>query len=267
MQKISKPQVVKLRKYMKTAFKGDCKVWLQFWNQFVVEVESTNISEISKFNYLLELVEGEPKEHILGLPHRPEGYREAKKILEMTFGKIKVHKALIRDLEGLPNITSSHKIKEIHEFYTKLSRTVRTLATMKKLEGAQSYVYSIMDKLGSIREAMAQKDDDWEKWGLEELVENLSKYTDRYPLPLVESSMPPPSPTVPGNRDNRQKKPDKNFMAGGNIRQPQSPPPCVKCGLNSHRSSNRTKVLDIASRREYLARNKLCYNWASGFQM
>ena len=82
---------------------------------------------------------------------------------------------------------------------------------MKKLEGAQSYVYSIMDKLGSIREAMAQKDDDWEKWGLEELVENLSKYTDRYPLPLVESSMPPPSPTVPGNRDNRQKKPDKNY--------------------------------------------------------
>lgn len=110
---------------MKTAFKGDCKVWLQFWNQFVVEVESTNISEISKFNYLLELVEGEPKEHILGLPHTPEGYHEAKKILEMTFGKdIKVYKALIRDLESLPNITSSHKIKEIHNFYTKLSKTV-----------------------------------------------------------------------------------------------------------------------------------------------
>ena len=47
----------------------------------------------------------------------------------------------------------------------------------------------------------------------------------------------------------------------------QSPPPCVYCGLNSHRSSDCTKVLDIASRREYLARNKLCYNWASGFQM
>ena len=57
----------------------------------------------------------------------------------MTFGKdIKVHKALIRDLESLPNINSSHKIKEIHEFYTKLSKRVRTLAIMKKLEGAQS---------------------------------------------------------------------------------------------------------------------------------
>ena len=32
--------------------------------------------------------------------------------------------------------------------------------------------------LGAIREAMAQKDDDWKKWGLEELVENLRKYTD-----------------------------------------------------------------------------------------
>ena len=77
--------------------------------------------------------------------------------------------------------------------------TVRTLATMKKLEGAQSYVYSIMNKLGPIREAMAQKDDDWKKWGLEELVENLRKYTNRNPLPLVESSLPPTSPTVPGN--------------------------------------------------------------------
>ena len=65
-----------------------------------------------------------------------------------------------------------------------------------------------------------------------------------------------------GNRDNRQKKPYKNFMAGGNIRQRQSRPPCVYCGLNSHRSSDCTKVLDITSRREYLARNKLSYNCA-----
>ena len=30
---------------------------------------------------------------------------------------------------------------------------------MKELEGSQSYVYSIMDKLGPVRDAMAQKDD------------------------------------------------------------------------------------------------------------
>ena len=143
-QKISKPQAVKLQKYMITPFKGDCKDWLRFWNQLVVKEDSKNISEISKFNYLLELVEEEPKEHILGLPHKPEGYHEAKKILKMTFGKdIKVHKALIRDSESLTNITSSHKIKEIHEFYTKLSKTVWTLATMKKVEGGQIDLFRV----------------------------------------------------------------------------------------------------------------------------
>ena len=68
--------------------------WLRFWNPFVVEMDSSKICEMSKFNYLLELVEGEPKDPILGLPHIPEGYNEANKILELTFGKkIKVHKA------------------------------------------------------------------------------------------------------------------------------------------------------------------------------
>ena len=84
---MSKPQAVKLQKYSITPFKGDYKDWLRFWNQFVVEVDNSKISEISKFNYLLELVEGKPKSHILGLPHTVEGYEEAKKILELTYGK------------------------------------------------------------------------------------------------------------------------------------------------------------------------------------
>ena len=188
---MSSPLAVNLQKYTITPFKGDCKDWVRFWNQFVVEVDSSKISEISKFNYLLELVHGEPKNCILGLPHTAEGYLEAKKILEMTFGKdIKVHKALIKDLESLPNITSVSRIKDIHDFHSQLSRTVITLATMKKLQGAQSYVYNIMDKLGPVREAMAQKDDNWEEWGLEELVENLRKYTDRKSLPDTHTLLP-----------------------------------------------------------------------------
>ena len=149
---MSKPQAVKLQKYTITLFKRDCKDWVRFWNQFVVKVDSSKISEISKFNYLLELVQGEPKNCILGLPHTAEGYLEANKILEMTSGKdIKVHNALIKDLEFLPNITSVSRSKDIHDFHSQLSRTVRTLVTIKKLRGAQSYVYNIMDKLGPVR--------------------------------------------------------------------------------------------------------------------
>ena len=32
-----------------------------------------------------------------------------------------------------------------------------------------------MDKLGPVREALAQKDDEWEEWGFEMLEENLRK--------------------------------------------------------------------------------------------
>ena len=93
----------------------------------------------------------------------------------------------MKDLETLANITSLTKVKEIHELYNQLSRTVRAINTMKKSHSAKSYVYSIMDKSGSVIEALVQKDDDWEEWGLEDFIESLRKYTVRYPLPETSS--------------------------------------------------------------------------------
>ena len=87
-------------------------------------------------------------------------------------------------MDTIPNITSLTKVKEI---YNQLSRTVRAISTMKKLQSAQSHVYSLMDKLGPVTEALVQKYADWEEWGLEELVESLRKYTDRNPLPETPS--------------------------------------------------------------------------------
>ena len=52
------------------------------------------------------MVEGEPKERILGFRHIPEVYNKENKILEMNFGRdIRVHKTLM-NLEALPKITS-----------------------------------------------------------------------------------------------------------------------------------------------------------------
>ena len=59
---------------------------------------------------------------------------------------------------------------------------------MKKLQTAQSHVYTVMDKLGPVKEALVSKDDDWEEWDLEQLVENLRKYVDRHPV-TAESSL------------------------------------------------------------------------------
>ena len=88
-----------------------------------------------------------------------DGYREAKRILEQTHGKdTLLHKALIKELKELPTITSIHKLNIVHEFYNKLARVVRTPIAMKKLVTAQSTVYTLMDKLGPVREILVQKD-------------------------------------------------------------------------------------------------------------
>ena len=109
-------------------FQGDYVGWLRFWNQFTVEVDNSGFAEISKFNYLMELVQDGPRDDILGLPHTEEGYKEAKRILNEKYRKdIKVHKALIKEMEILKPINSIHQLKSIHEFYNKLSRVVWTL--------------------------------------------------------------------------------------------------------------------------------------------
>ena len=254
-------QSVKLQKYTITHFTGDYKDWLRFWNQFTVEVDGSSIAEISKFNYLLELVKGKPREDILGLPHTEEGYQEAKRILVETYGKdIKVHKALIKELEELPAITNIHKLHSVHEFYNKLARVVRTLITMKRLATAQSMIYTLMDKLGPVREVIVQKDDDWEEWGLEQLVENLRKYVERNPLKTSDDDGK--RDYAPGHYTGRK---DKEKLLLGNSEEPKPMKlnrrlTCVYCNSDLHFSQNCTRVLDLAARRATLQRNKRCYN-------
>ena len=56
---LAKQQAVKLQRYTMTPFEGNYKDCLCIWNQFSVKVDGSSIVEISKFNYLLELVKGE----------------------------------------------------------------------------------------------------------------------------------------------------------------------------------------------------------------
>ena len=180
---LAKPQAVKLQRYTITPFEGDCKDWLRFWSKFSVVVNGSSTAEISKFNFLLELVKGKPEEDILGIPHSTEVYAEVKKILVDTYGKLfKVQKALINDLEQLKSMRQQYQLKEVHEFYNQSSRIIRSLDTMGKLSVAQSHVYILLDKLGPVCEIITQKDDEWEQWGLEDLMDNLKRFVERNPL-------------------------------------------------------------------------------------
>ena len=106
--------------------------------------DNSGIAEISKFNYLMELVQNVPREDILGMPHTEEGYKEAKRILNEKYGKyIIVPKALSKEMESLRPSNSIHQVKSIHESYNKLCRIVRTLKTTGEivLRNQQCIVY------------------------------------------------------------------------------------------------------------------------------
>ncbi len=96
---------------------------------------------------------------------------------------------MIKEIKGLHHITGIQKTESIHDFYNKHPGVVRSLATMNKLDSAQCTVYTILDKLGPVREIIAQGDGNWEEWNLEQLTQNLRKYVDRNPLKTGEDMM------------------------------------------------------------------------------
>ena len=202
------------------------------------------------------------------MPHIIDGYEEAKRILTETYGKdIKVHKALILVLETLPEITNIRRTRDMQEFYNRLARVVRTLNTIGKIATAQAHLYSIFNKLGPVKELLAQNNNKWEDWGLEEVTEHLRKYVDRNPFQTEETG--DHSNNLKGhNALNNVKREDSLLMTNNNRYQQQRSQnyqnsygnECVYCGLNNHRSADCMKILNAAKRREILSRKQICFN-------
>ena len=243
---------LKLKGYTITPFQGDYVDWLRFWSQFETDVDKSTLAATSKLNYLLECLRGKPKEDILGLPHTAAGYDEAKRILSDTYGKdIKVHRSLIKELESLPEISNTKQSKKVHEFYEKLARTIRTLRTMNKIDSAQSAVYTLLDKLGPVREILAQRDDNWENWKLEQLVEHLRLYVERNPISLQAAA-------ADDDEKTQRKERDKMLMFKHKTNA------CVYCSSADHKSVDCTQVLTVQARKEKLQTKGLCFNCTGG---
>ena len=70
----------KLPKLSITKFDGLFKNWLLFWNS--LEIDSANLTPVTKIAYLKELVESKVRVDIDRLPFNSEGYERAKSILK-----------------------------------------------------------------------------------------------------------------------------------------------------------------------------------------
>ena len=78
---------VKLPKLKITKFEGTALDWFRFWNQFETEIDQVQISPISKFSYLKELLVPKVRLLIDGPLFTSEGYARSKSILTSRYGK------------------------------------------------------------------------------------------------------------------------------------------------------------------------------------
>ncbi len=68
-------------------FHGEVTQWQSFWDQFTSHIGNTDMPDISKFSYLLSLLEGEAKVCVQGLSHTAVNYKTACDLLEERFGR------------------------------------------------------------------------------------------------------------------------------------------------------------------------------------
>ena len=111
-------KTAKLPKLVISRFGGSFTDWPKFWGHFTEAIDKSSIAAITKFTYLLELLEPNVKRSVESLPFTPEGYTRAKTILQTKYGKeTEIEKCFVREILDLPNISGSdcHKIKEIDQ--------------------------------------------------------------------------------------------------------------------------------------------------------
>ena len=98
----NKPHV-KLPKLTISAFKGTHLDWQRFWSQLESETDREELAQVTKFNYLKEMLKHKVRNLVDELPFTTEGYERAKNILKSKYGKdSEVANAHIQSLISLP---------------------------------------------------------------------------------------------------------------------------------------------------------------------
>ena len=157
----------KLPKLVISKFDGSYMNWPKFWGQFTEAIDKSSIAPITKFTYLLELLEPKAKRCVEALPFNPEGYNRAKAILVDKFGKeSEIVKVYVKQILDLPNVPGTNP-RVIADFYENLTHSVQALETMGKLSQIDGNVSMTLDKLSGIRGNFVRVDPDWEMWDFE----------------------------------------------------------------------------------------------------
>ena len=240
-------QSAKLPKLVISKFDGCCMNWPKFWGQFSEAIDKSSVAPITKFTYLLELLEPQAKRCVEALPFNPEGHNRTKAILQDKYGKeSEIIKCYVKEILDLPSITGTNP-RKIVEFHDKLSHSVQALETMKKLHEINGNVSLTLDKLAGIRGDLVRTDPEWESWDSVKLVQALRQWVKRNP---VNSS------------DNREREENTRRKLLNTRREDVRVKGCVYCGDPDHKAMQCEKIVETNERKKILARKGLCFNCA-----
>ena len=122
----------KLPKIVLKKFQGDPIQYNPFWDAFSSAVdENQQLSDVDKFNYLKNLLEGPAAAAIKGLPLTADNYGAAKEILEKRFGQKQiVINAHMEGLVKLSPVSCSHNLKRLGQLYHQVESHVGALQAL-----------------------------------------------------------------------------------------------------------------------------------------
>ena len=114
----NKKRHAKLPEINLLTFSGNFDEWETFWSSFSNNVDSRDdLEQSAKLSYLLQSLEGEPREMVSGLSHTDDNYRIALESLQNRYADpIQRSEVLLQKFSNLPS--PRHNAKELRKFLT-----------------------------------------------------------------------------------------------------------------------------------------------------
>ncbi|XP_042871087.1 uncharacterized protein LOC122252606 [Penaeus japonicus] len=231
---------VKLPKLELPKFSGDVIQWQSFWDQFISHIDATDIPVISKYAYLLSLLEGDAKNVVKGLAHTSANYQVACDLLKERYGR--KERIIFTHVQALLNgklsiSTSSEKsVTQLWKLRDEILTHVRSLEALG-VTGKQCEVFLtpiILSRLPHDLLLEWARDGDGHESDLEFLLDFLYKEISR----LERSGAFRGKKNVAEGKTESSAPKEKKFSAAAlHTSSKQEPPVCCFC-KKKHKSEN-----------------------------
>ena len=141
---VTKMKPIRLPEVNLTVFKGDFEEWENFWSSFRANVDARDdLEKTTKFIYLAQSLEGEPKEMISGLARTNDNYSVALYILKKRYAnESKQTNVLMQRFHAMS--TPKHNSKDLHVCLTEYRKIKHQLTRIIDFQANELVIKSVV---------------------------------------------------------------------------------------------------------------------------